>query len=91
MAVMEAMAAGMAVVATNVGAIPEMIVNGETGILLEPRQPAQLANAIVRLIEDPQWRQAIGMRAAQTARRSWDKTVVGNETADLYDSTVRKQ
>ncbi|MFZ1908345.1 MAG: glycosyltransferase family 4 protein, partial [Burkholderiales bacterium] len=51
MAIMEAMAAGLPVVATNVGAIPEMIEDGETGLLLDPRRPDRLAAAIARLLD----------------------------------------
>ncbi len=91
MAVMEAMAAGMAVVATRVGAIPEMIKDGETGILLAPRQPAQLADAIVRFLDNPELRERMGERAARRARLAWDQRVVGEQTADLYDSVVRAQ
>jgi glycosyltransferase involved in cell wall biosynthesis len=90
MAIMEAMAAGLPVVATTVGAIPEMIEDGKTGLLLEPRQPDQLAGAIARLLEDPGFRRRIGERAAEAARRSWDKSVVGEMTAKLYD-TVRRE
>jgi glycosyltransferase involved in cell wall biosynthesis len=91
MAVMEAMAAGMAVVATKVGAIPEMIDHGETGILVEPHQPERLAQAIVRLLDDPNERLRLGRRAAEAARRTWDKKVVGERTAALFDSVAWKR
>jgi len=88
LAIMEAMAAGLAVIATRVGAIPEMINDGETGILLEPRQPAQLAAAIAQLLDDVDARKRIGRRAAEAARTAWDKTTVGKMTADLYDAVA---
>ena len=88
MAVVEAMAAGLAVVATKVGAIPEMIEDGVTGLLIEPRQPERLAEAIVRLLDDPRERLRMGGRAAETARMMWDKRVVGNRTAELFDSVT---
>jgi glycosyltransferase involved in cell wall biosynthesis len=91
MAVMEAMAAGLAVIATKVGAIPEMIDHGGTGILLDPRRPEQLAQAIVRLLDDPQERQRMGSRAADAARGAWDKKAVGERTAALFDSIARKR
>lgn len=91
MAVMEAMAAGLAVIATKVGAIPEMIDHGETGILLDPRRPEQLAQAIVRLLDDSQERQRMGSRAADAARRAWDKKAVGERTAALFDSIAGKR
>ncbi len=60
----EAMAAGRAVVATNVGGLPENVVDGETGILVPPAKPPALAEAIVRLLTDPVGRAALG-RAGQ--------------------------
>ena len=89
MAVMEAMAAGLPVVATKVGAIPEMVADGETGILVEPRQPAQLARAIEQLLENSRLRRDLGARAAAIARTRWDTAVVGRQTAELYDSIAR--
>jgi glycosyltransferase involved in cell wall biosynthesis len=50
--IMEAMAAGLPVVSTNVGGIPEMIAEGETGLLVPPNDPSALANAIEKLIVD---------------------------------------
>ncbi len=53
LAVIEAQAAGVPVVATPVGGIPENVVDGETGLLVPPRDPAALAAAINRLLNDP--------------------------------------
>jgi glycosyltransferase involved in cell wall biosynthesis len=51
--IMEAMAAGLPVVSTNVGGIPEMVVCSETGLLVSPGDPAALAEAIEKFIVDP--------------------------------------
>ena len=51
--VYEAMAAGKAVVASNVGGIPELIIDGETGILVEPSDPVELAEAIIEMLNNP--------------------------------------
>lgn len=58
--ILEAMAAGCPVIATNVGAIPEVVVDGVTGILVEKRNPQQLAHAIVTLIDNPDLRRRMG-------------------------------
>jgi glycosyltransferase involved in cell wall biosynthesis len=58
--ILEAMAAGCPVISTRVGAIPEVVVDGVTGILVEKQNPQQLADAIVRLVDDPALRQRMG-------------------------------
>ena len=60
MAVLEAMAAGLPVVATRVGGVPAAVADGESGILVEPRDPERLAEALVRLLRDSALRKAMG-------------------------------
>jgi glycosyltransferase involved in cell wall biosynthesis len=61
---LEAMAAGVPVVATRVGGVPEIAVDEQTALLTEPRNPEALAAGIARLLEDP----ALGERLAASAR-----------------------
>jgi glycosyltransferase involved in cell wall biosynthesis len=56
----EASASGLAVVATRVGGIPEIVADGETGLLVPPEDPAALAKALERLIADPGLRSRLG-------------------------------
>jgi glycosyltransferase involved in cell wall biosynthesis len=63
-ALMEAMAAGVPVVATRLSGIPELVVDGETGLLVPERDPAALADGMERLAGDP----ALGARLAAAAR-----------------------
>jgi glycosyltransferase involved in cell wall biosynthesis len=58
--VLEAMAAGLPVVAPRVGGLGELVVEGETGLLVAPGDPAALASAIVRLVDDPELRARLG-------------------------------
>jgi glycosyltransferase involved in cell wall biosynthesis len=62
---MEAMASGVAVVATCVSGIPELITSGQDGLLVAPRSPAMLADALDLLLSDPELRE----RLARAARR----------------------
>ncbi|MCB0032089.1 MAG: glycosyltransferase family 4 protein [Anaerolineales bacterium] len=64
-ALMEAMAAGRPIVATDVGGVPELVLPEETGLLVPPGDPAALAVALRRLLADPALRQTLG-DAAQT-------------------------
>jgi glycosyltransferase involved in cell wall biosynthesis len=64
----EAMAAGRAVVASNVGGIPENVVHGETGLLVRPAHPRDLASAISELLTDRERRERMGQAARQRVR-----------------------
>ncbi|MGB9691044.1 MAG: glycosyltransferase family 4 protein [Candidatus Sumerlaeaceae bacterium] len=63
-AVLEASAIGLPVVATAVGGIPDIVVHGETGLLVPPEDPEALAQALIQLAQNPEQRAALG-RAAQ--------------------------
>jgi glycosyltransferase involved in cell wall biosynthesis len=62
-AVLESMACGTPVVASNVGGIPEIITNGDDGLLVEPGNPDMLAKTIVRLLSDTSLKKILGQRA----------------------------
>jgi glycosyltransferase involved in cell wall biosynthesis len=68
MVTIEAMAAGRPVVGTNTGGTPEILRDGESGLLLPPRDPAALADALARLLSDPENMQRIGRSAQMEAR-----------------------
>ena len=67
--VYEAMAAGKPVVASRVGGIPELVEDGVTGFLVEPNEPQQLADAIVRLLQNEQARRAMGERGRERIQK----------------------
>jgi len=75
-AILEAMSSGKPIVATNVGGIPELIKNGWTGILVPPRNPRALADAVSYLLLNPDEATKMGERARAVARNySWDNVV----------------
>ena len=71
-ALLEGMATGLPVVATDAGSITEVIENGREGIIVSQRDPAALANAIEGLLRDPDQRRRLGWEAADKVRRSYD-------------------
>lgn len=61
--VMEALAHGLPVIAPDAFALPELVKHGQTGVIFDPDQAEEAAGAVVRLIEDDEWRRAMGDRA----------------------------
>lgn len=90
--VLEAMASGLPVVATSVGAIPEVIGDERTGLLVPPEDVDALMRAIGRLAADAGLRETLGSAAAKAARESFSFEAVANEVERLYDSlTLRSE
>ena len=67
--IMEAMATGLPVVSTKIGGIPEMVIENETGFLVEPGDAVALANVIENLISDPALAQKMGRAGYERAQR----------------------
>jgi glycosyltransferase involved in cell wall biosynthesis len=81
---LEAMACGVPVVATAVGGMIDTVVDGETGVHVQPRRPDQLARALATLIADPARRRALGANGVRRAREryTWDR--VAAATHEVY-------
>lgn len=82
--VLEAMACGVPVVASNVCAIPEAIDNGVNGILIQPGSIEELADAICCLLRDPNLRRKMGDNARKTVLEKFDWNVNAVKTAEVY-------
>jgi glycosyltransferase involved in cell wall biosynthesis len=85
---LEAMAAGIPVVATAVGGIPEIVTSGETALLVPPRDPIALANALDRLLHDPPFAMAIATRAQVLVRERYSIPARVTALVHLYDRLV---
>ncbi|HLJ79867.1 MAG TPA: glycosyltransferase family 4 protein, partial [Ktedonobacterales bacterium] len=72
LAVPEAMAASIPIVTTHVGAIPEMVTDGEQGLLVQPGDADALTGAVRRLIESPDLRARMGDRGRATVEEDYD-------------------
>jgi glycosyltransferase involved in cell wall biosynthesis len=85
LAIMEYMGAGLPTVATAVGGIPDVIGDGEHGVLVPRRDPRALASAIGDLLDDPGRRIALGRAAAARRRVEFDLGVMVRRVEELYE------
>jgi starch synthase len=85
---LEAMACETAVVATATGGIPEVVADGDTGLLVPPDDPHALAEAINSLTRDQERAQAMGTAGRERAATQFDWGRIAQQTADLYRSVV---
>ncbi len=75
------------VVATKTGSIPEIILNGETGILVPPKNPEALAEAIIKVLTDGELARKMGEKGAEyTKRFTWENSV--NQHLKLYEKLM---
>ncbi len=82
--ILEAMAAGKAVLATRVGGIPEVIVHGENGLLVPPNSPGELASGILKLMADRELLTSLGERGRKTFIEGFTLERMIDETESLY-------
>ncbi|MBI2097722.1 MAG: glycosyltransferase [Candidatus Vogelbacteria bacterium] len=83
---LEAGLAGLPVVTTAVGGVPEIVTSMESGILIKPRQPAEIAKALQFLIARPDKRAKFGSRLRQKVRREFSTARMVKQTLAVYSS-----
>ena len=87
-ALLEGMASALPVVATRVGAVPEVIVDGESGLLVPPDQPEALASAILRLLNDPDLRLQFAAAAQNRIAREFSSARMAADYLDCYRAAL---
>jgi glycosyltransferase involved in cell wall biosynthesis len=85
MSILEAMACGLPVISTRVGGIPELVTDGETGLLVAPDDPASLATAIETLAADAELRTVLGARGAARVSEEFSIESAVQATVDVYE------
>jgi glycosyltransferase involved in cell wall biosynthesis len=85
---LEAMAAGKAVIASNIGGIPEAVEDGETGILVPPEDGGALAQALASLLDNPEKAEAMGRSGRKRAERLFDEEVMITNICSLYEELL---
>jgi glycosyltransferase involved in cell wall biosynthesis len=84
LAVLEAMTAGLAVVATDVPGHRDVVASGETGVLVPPEDPAALAEAVAALLSDPARRKGLGQAGRERVRHEFGVHAMAHATAQVY-------
>lgn len=84
----EAMAAGRAVLASNVGGIAEVVTDGVTGVLVPPTDAGALAAALASLLDDPRRADALGAAAQAQVKARFDWPVIAGKFIEVYDDAL---
>ncbi|MGH7507493.1 MAG: glycosyltransferase, partial [Longimicrobiales bacterium] len=86
----EASATAKPVVGANVGGVPEYVVQGETGLLVPPADPAALATGVSELLSDPERMRSMGCRGLEYVRRTFDADVTNAIMDDVLQEVVQR-
>jgi starch synthase len=87
---LEAMACGTAVVGSRVGGIPEVVADGETGLLVPPEDPVALADGLNALLRDPDRARAMGQAGRERAVTEFGWDAIAAQTAGLYAELTKR-
>ena len=91
LAIMEYMALGKAVVATRAGGIPDLIEDQVHGLLVEPEDPAALAEAIATLLRDPERARDMGRRGSERQQQEFSIDAVARRVEALYQDLLARR
>lgn len=87
--ILESMASGKPVIASNVGGSPEAILDGKTGFLIEPQDPDELAAKTIVLLKDKNLRERMGRAARKRAEDLFSTTKMLERYENLYQPLLR--
>jgi glycosyltransferase involved in cell wall biosynthesis len=89
--ILEAMATGLPVIATRVGGNPEVVVDGETGVLVSPSDPIAMANSIRTYVQNPELRLRHGKAARKRAVEHFSIEKMVEGYLSVYDEVLRER
>lgn len=88
LSIIEAMACGLPVIATNVGGIPDLVIQGKTGLLLSESTPDSLSEAIIKLIKNPELSHAMGNKGRQRAQKYFSSDRWIYELEKIFEEAI---
>jgi glycosyltransferase involved in cell wall biosynthesis len=88
MVVLEAMAAGVPVVAANVGGVPDLVQDEKTGLLFDPRDAAAMANAVSRLLKDAALARSLASDARRVAQETYHPSRIAHRHLEIYHEVL---
>jgi glycosyltransferase involved in cell wall biosynthesis len=89
---LEALATGTPVVASRTGGLPEIVKHNKSGLLVPPKRPRELANAIIKLANDASLRQTMGENGRAFVRQKFQPDVLTQQVESVYhELVIRKQ
>jgi glycosyltransferase involved in cell wall biosynthesis len=91
LALLEAMAAGKPVVASAIPGVDEIVVDGETGLLVRAGDPAALAHALRRIVAEPELRALLGVAAARRAETAYSAGSSTRRVTAVYDALLQSR
>ena len=83
---LEAMASETPVIASRIPGVEDVV--GDSGILVQPRDALQLANAVLKVFDDPKTARAMGKSGRRRAERNYDWKIVSRKVVDVYKGTL---
>jgi glycosyltransferase involved in cell wall biosynthesis len=89
--ILDAMACRLPVVATKVGGIPEVVVDGETGLLVPPKRSASLAKAILKLYKNKDLAEKMGEKGYRVVHEKFSAESMADRIIDLYNQLAKKK
>jgi glycosyltransferase involved in cell wall biosynthesis len=87
----ESLAAGVPTIATNVGGLPDVVIDGDTGWLVPPRDPARLATVLLDVLRHPLEARRRAARGQDLVRHLFDVQRTAREVADVYHQALRQE
>lgn len=88
--VLEAASTGLAVIATDVGGVRSAVEDGVTGLVIPPREPEQIARALVRLVGDADLRRSMGAAGAARVRARYDAPIVASLLIETFNALAAR-